>query len=112
MNKNKLLIDLAESETTKVGKKEFARQSLPQQVFSAIWEVESEVNNGGFSQYFSNSSAESASFVVEAFETIGLAELRISALPPSPLHFQKDYLARPKVSARWRKISQKRFLKS
>src|SRR5437867_7886378 len=46
-------------------------QSLPQKVFSALWEVESEVNNGGFSQYFLNSSAESASFVVEALETVG-----------------------------------------
>jgi len=71
MNKNKILSDLSESEITKVGKEEFARQSFPQKVFSAIWEVESEVNNGGFSQYFSNSSAESASFVVEALETIG-----------------------------------------
>jgi hypothetical protein len=52
-------------------KEEFERQSLPQKVFSAIWEVESEVNNGGFSQYFLNDSAESASFVVNALTTIG-----------------------------------------
>jgi hypothetical protein len=71
MNKNRILIQLSESERTSFGKKEFAEQSLPQQVFSAIWAVESEVNNGGFSQYFLNSSAESASFVVEALETIG-----------------------------------------
>jgi hypothetical protein len=42
-----------------------------QKVFSALWEVESEVNNGGFSQYFVNSSAESAHFVVDALEIIG-----------------------------------------
>jgi Domain of unknown function (DUF4375) len=71
MNKNEILIDLSESEMTKIGKEEFAQQSLPQKVFSAIWEVESEVNNGGFAQYFSNDSAESASFVVEALEKIG-----------------------------------------
>jgi hypothetical protein len=71
MDRNKILIDLSESEMTKIGKEEFAQQSLPQKVFSAIWEVESEVNNGGFSQYFSNDSAESASFVVEALEKIG-----------------------------------------
>lgn len=71
MNKNEILIDLSESEMTKMGKEEFDRQSLPQKVFSAIWEVESEVNNGGFSQYFSNDSAESASFVMEALEQIG-----------------------------------------
>jgi hypothetical protein len=71
MNKNGILISLSESKSAKFGKEDFALQSLPQKVFSAIWAVESEVNNGGFSQYFSNSSAESAPFVVEALETIG-----------------------------------------
>ena len=71
MNKNEILIELSESKMTKVGKKEFATQSFPQKVFSAIWEVESEVNNGGFSQYFLNDSAESAYFVVGALEEIG-----------------------------------------
>jgi hypothetical protein len=71
MNKNGILINLSESENTRFGKKDFALQSLPQKVFSAIWAVESEVNNGGFAQYFSNDSAESASFVVQALETIG-----------------------------------------
>jgi hypothetical protein len=37
------------------------RQAIPTaKVFPAIWAVESEVNNGGFSQYFLNSSAEGA----------------------------------------------------
>jgi len=71
MDKNGILINLSESEKTDFGKKAFALQSVPQKVFSAIWAVESEVNNGGFSQYFYNGSAESASFVVEALETIG-----------------------------------------
>jgi Domain of unknown function (DUF4375) len=71
MNKNSILIDLSESDKTRFGKEEFAHQSVPQKVFSAIWAVESEVNNGGFSQYFLNDSAESTSFVVEALETIG-----------------------------------------
>jgi hypothetical protein len=70
MNKNSILISLSESKRTKFGKEDFALQSVPQKVFSAIWAVESEVNNGGFSQYFCNSSAESAQFVVEALETI------------------------------------------
>jgi hypothetical protein len=71
MNKNGILIDLSESGKTSFGKIDFAEQSFPQKVFSAIWAVESEVNNGGFSQYFLNSSSESASFVVTALETIG-----------------------------------------
>jgi hypothetical protein len=71
MDKNGILINLAESDKTRFGKEDFARQSSPQKVFSAVWAVESEVNNGGFSQYFLNDSAESAPFVVEALETIG-----------------------------------------
>jgi hypothetical protein len=71
MNKNSALIDLSESERTKFGKEDFSLQSNPQKVFSAIWAVESEVNNGGFAQYFQNANCETAPFVVEAFEAIG-----------------------------------------
>jgi len=74
VNKNEILINLSESAATKIGKEEFEQQSLPQKVFTAIWEVESEVNNGGFSQYFLNDSAESASFVANALTTIGAPE--------------------------------------
>jgi hypothetical protein len=69
--RNHILIQLSTSEQTSFGKVDFFRQSVPQKVFSAIWEIESEVNNGGFSQYFLNSSAESACFVVEALEVVG-----------------------------------------
>ena len=72
MNKNEILIRLSESENVKFGKVDFAVQSFPQKVFSAVWCLESEVNNGGFSQYFVNDGGgESASFVVEALQTIG-----------------------------------------
>ena len=71
MTKNEILIELSESEMSKFGKEGFALKSLPRKVFSSVWAVESEVNNGGFSQYFLNSSAETASFVADALETIG-----------------------------------------
>ena len=61
---------LSESNRTAFGKQEFAEQSTPQKVFSAIWAVESEVNNGGFTQYFQNYSSETASFVADALELI------------------------------------------
>jgi hypothetical protein len=77
MTKNHILINLSASEKTSFGKEAFASQTLPQKVFSAIWAVESEVNNGGFSQYFLNNSAESASFVAEALETIGAPETAV-----------------------------------
>jgi Domain of unknown function (DUF4375) len=69
--KNQILIGLSESERTKFGKEDFGSQSVPQKVFSALWDVESEVNNGGFSQYFVNNSAESAHFVIDALNMIG-----------------------------------------
>ena len=71
MDKNAILIQLSESDRTSFGKQDFSAQSFPQKVFSAIWAVESEVNNGGFAQYFFNSSSETAGFVVEALQTIG-----------------------------------------
>src|SRR5579859_8159091 len=71
MTKNEILIGLSESEMTKIGREDFALQSVPQRVFSSIWAVESEVNNGGFSQYFLNSSAETAAFIPDALETVG-----------------------------------------
>jgi hypothetical protein len=69
--KNHILIGLSTSDKTQFGKQDFAQQSTPQKVFSSIWALESEVNNGGFSQYFLNNSCETASFVSEALETIG-----------------------------------------
>jgi hypothetical protein len=92
MNKNGILINLSESKNTKFGREDFALQSLPQKVFSAIWAVESEVNNGGFSQYFLNSSAESGPFIVEALETIeapktaDICKRAITAAFPAGLH--------------------------
>lgn len=69
--KNHILILLSESEKTSFGKQDFSRQSLPQKVLSSIWAVESEVNNGGFSQYFLNCTGDSTPFVVTALETVG-----------------------------------------
>ena len=103
MNKNEILINLSESENTMFGKKEFAQQSLPQKVFSAIWLLESEVNNGGFSQYFLNSSAESVLFVREALEAIDAPQTASicnraittafpAGLPPAEADFSDEIL--------------------
>lgn len=71
MDKNNILIKLSESPKTSFGKQDFGAQSKPQKIFSTNWSVESEVNNGGFSQYFMNTSAETVPFVVDPLETIG-----------------------------------------
>jgi hypothetical protein len=68
--KNHILIVLSESDKTQFGKQDVASQSMPQKVFSSIWALESEVNNGGFSQYFLNNSCETAAFVAEACDAI------------------------------------------
>ena len=89
MDKNGYLIDLSESPRTDFGKRAFSEQSYPQKVFSAIWELESDVNNGGFTQYFTNCWPEpSVAFSPEALRAIGaqkcakIVEKALALLPP------------------------------
>jgi hypothetical protein len=71
MEKNRILVQLAESPRSQYGKVAYEKQSKPQQVFSAIWGLESEVNNGGFAQYFGNSAGEMAVDTEAALRAIG-----------------------------------------
>jgi len=97
--KNHILIGLSESDKTQFGKENVAEQSTPQKVFSSIWALESEVGNGGFSQYFLNSSCETASFVSEALETIGalktadICRCAIAAAFPTGLPEKREDIA-------------------
>lgn len=43
----------------------------PEKVFICIWQLESEVNNGGFSQYYSNSAGNLAMDTPTSLEAIG-----------------------------------------
>jgi hypothetical protein len=74
MDKETILYELYKSGKIKTGKEDFVKQSIPQKVFSSIWALEIEVNNGGFKQYFSNPSAETAGFIVQALEIVGALE--------------------------------------
>ena len=49
----------------------FTRLSKPQQHFYAIWGVQAEVNNGGFNQYYFNSSGRYADVAADGFKIIG-----------------------------------------
>jgi Domain of unknown function (DUF4375) len=69
-NKNAFLIELSESTLTGFGKVDFDAQSPIQKIFSTIWTLESEVNSGGFAQYFCNSS-ETANSLLGALLEIG-----------------------------------------
>ena len=71
MNKNTILIELSESTKTDFGRVAFSKQSPVQRVFSAIWALESEVNGGGFSHYFSSSEKDTVPFAPAALRTIG-----------------------------------------
>jgi DNA replication initiation complex subunit (GINS family) len=50
---------------------DFQEQIEEQQVFSAIWELESQVNNGGFAQYFTSADGHTANFAAAALQRIG-----------------------------------------
>lgn len=68
---NRRLIKLSESSTGRFWRIDYDKLSTPEQVFLLIWELESEVNNGGFHQYFYNSSGALAPNVVSALKTVG-----------------------------------------
>ncbi|HEX4124623.1 MAG TPA: DUF4375 domain-containing protein [Tepidisphaeraceae bacterium] len=71
MDKNTLLIKLSESPRTDFGRVAFAKQPEAQQVFSAVWASESEVNNGGFRSYLTGSEADTAAFAPKALRIVG-----------------------------------------
>jgi hypothetical protein len=71
VNKNNVLIKISEHPTTQFWKLDFNQLTLPEQVFRCIWELESEVNNGGFEQYYMNSSGDTAFAVEGALKRIG-----------------------------------------
>jgi hypothetical protein len=71
MERNDFLIDLARSERTDFGRIAFASQSEAQKVFSSIWELEGEVNNGGFNLYFHNSDSDMIAYAPTALRAIG-----------------------------------------
>ena len=91
VDKNAFLIELSESDRTDFGKRDFADQSPVQQVFSTIWALEAEVNNGGFHQYFLNCDGDTANFAPIALKQIGaikcaaIVENALRTVSTSPL---------------------------
>jgi hypothetical protein len=91
MDKNHFLIDLSESKRTDFGKADFAAQSEAQKVFSAIWELESQVSNGGFNLYFYNSDSDIIAYAPIARSAIGASSTAnivgraIAVIAPLPL---------------------------
>jgi hypothetical protein len=90
VDKNRFLIELSESRQIAFGKISFEKQDEAQRVFSAIWELESEVNNGGFDQYFRNSDSAVIAHAPNALCAIGagscakIVEQAIQVIAPLP----------------------------
>ena len=74
MDKNRILIQLSESDRTDYGRIDFSAQTLQQQVFSAIWSVESQVNSGGFESFFEHEDPALVAFTPEALRAIGAVD--------------------------------------
>jgi hypothetical protein len=70
---NHRLVKLSESPNIRFWRIDYDQLSFPERVFGLIWELESEVNNGGFHQYFWNSTGTLAPHVVDTLKTIGAA---------------------------------------
>jgi len=70
-DKNKELIALSENPAARFWKVDFSKLTNAEQVFVCIWELEAQVNNGGFAQYFLNSSGDNAHKIIAALQSIG-----------------------------------------
>ena len=71
MDKNLWLINLSESAQTQFWKVGFEELSAAEKVFMTIWGLEADVNNGGFSQYYFNTSGDQAKHAPGALRAIG-----------------------------------------
>jgi len=83
------LFALNDNPDARFWKLDFDSLTWAERVFRAIWSLEGEVNNGGFDQFFFNSSGDIAYFVPEALDAIGahkVAEIvrEANALFPPP----------------------------
>lgn len=68
---NRRLIALAEAPGAPFWLSDYDALSRPQQVFRSVWELEAEVNNGGFLQYMENGSGALAAHAADALREIG-----------------------------------------
>ncbi|MBI5297176.1 MAG: DMP19 family protein [Chloroflexi bacterium] len=70
-NSTEMIIEFSYGISDKIHKKGFESLSHPERVLHHIYWLESEVNNGGFQQYFDNSSGDYAIDTPSALEEIG-----------------------------------------
>jgi hypothetical protein len=121
VEKTRILIQLSQSPRSQYGKVPYEKQSRPQQVFSALWGLESEVNNGGFAQWFENSAGEMAVDTESALRTIGahhaaaIVAKAVAAFPggaPPRDHEARQRLLRTasqEIRSTWARLDQEFF---
>ena len=73
---NLWLIELAERRNSRLALGPFEQLSQPERVFRCVWDLEAQVNNGGFEQYFFNSSGDHSHFALEALTCVGALQMR------------------------------------
>ena len=82
-----LLADGAAIDLFKVSEAVWAREAKhgikgltePEQVFLRVWNLEAEVNNGGFAQFFENSAGDYAVGTPDALRAVGAPEMAVLA---------------------------------
>lgn len=70
---NRRLMDLDEAPNFRIWRVDYESLSKPEKVYFAVRNLEDEVSNGGFWQFFINTSGRSAPDLAAALETIGAA---------------------------------------
>jgi hypothetical protein len=121
VEKNRILIRLSESPRTQHGKVEYEKQSENQRIFSAIWGLEAEINNGGFQQYFFNSAGDAAPDAPAALRAIGAQQAAaivaeaLALFPQGPpprdraTRQRRLRLASPEVLEAWDRLDRRFF---
>jgi hypothetical protein len=73
-NSTSMIIELSYGISDKIHRTGFGSLSLPERVLHHVYWLESEINNGGFEQYFINSSGDYALDTPSALDEIGAYE--------------------------------------
>lgn len=71
MDSEKFLFTLAGDIQSRESKTGLSGLAPKEQVFFLVWSLEAEINNGGFNQFFFNSSGDHAAATAEALRAIG-----------------------------------------
>lgn len=112
MDMNKWLIEFAGSRE-RLWKTPFDRLSFPEQVFVCVWELEAEVNNGGFDQYFFNVAGDNAHAVLAALDAIDAMRAREIAADAiavfGPAGPPRDRDERQEILARFTEVQTERL---